>query len=112
MATYTHGNTFAFDQVVAVGTADYDLVVAPTSPKSLFVQGLTICITVANAATCVVTDESATVNLFAIPTNLAVGAYSADCGPLGIKLTAAEKLIWNASGAGIGATVSGFGYIA
>ena len=100
---------FSFSQIVAVGTADYTLVAAPGTGKTLVVQAMTIAMTVAAAATC--TIGSTNTALFAIPASLPVGTYGWDCGVIGKKLTLEEALLWDASAAGIGATISGFGYI-
>ena len=110
MPAYGFGSDkkFAFSQVVAVGTADYTLVADPGTTATLVVQSMTISITVANAATVAIGGAT---DLFAVPASLAVGTYGWDAGPLGVKMAESEALLWNASAAGVGATITGFGYI-
>ncbi len=105
------GKRFSFVKQIVVGDGDIDLVAAPGAGKSLVVERLHVVITTANAATCDIEDASGTVEVIKFVASQAVGNYIVDPGPLGLALTANEKLYWNSSAAGISATVSGYGRI-
>lgn len=101
---------WSFVTTVVVGTADYTLVAAPGAGRAIVVQKLCVNITTANAATFAIEDSTTGTDLFAGPASLAVGYYEVDAGPLGVAIGTNQALEWDASAAGIGATVSGYGY--
>jgi hypothetical protein len=96
---------------ITTGTGDTDLVAAPGSGYALVVQVLTVCITTAAAQAFDLEDASGTVEVFKAPASLAVGTYGVDFGHQGRVLTENEKLYYNAAAAGVGVTISGFGYV-
>lgn len=101
---------FAFSTPIATGTGTTSLVASPGAGRKLRVQALTLCITTAAAQAFDVEDSGGTVELFKAPASLAVGTYACDMGPLGVALTAATALNYTAT-AGVGLTISGFGYV-
>ncbi len=111
--SYRHGFTeeFSFAAQITTITGDTTLVAAPGAGRRLRVQALMVCITTAAGQAFDIEDSSGTVELFKAPSSLAVGSYPVDPGPLGIALTANEALVFNTAAAGVGATISGFGWI-
>lgn len=101
---------FAFSTPIGTGTGTTTLVAAPGANRKLRVQALTLCITTAAAQAFDVEDSGGTVEVFKGPASLSVGTYACDMGPLGVGLTANTALQYTA-GAGVGLTISGFGYI-
>lgn len=104
---------WSFVTNIATTDTDITLVAAPATGRTLVVQVLTVAITTSAAQAVNIEDASASgaVQVFRAPASLAVGTYGVDAGPLGVALTAATALEWDAVAAGVGATVSGFGYI-
>jgi hypothetical protein len=104
---------FSFVENIATGTGDTTLVSAPGAGRSLVVQVLTVTITTAAAQAFDIedSDASAPVELFKAPASLAAGTYAVDAGPLGKALTANTALEFDTAAAGVGLTISGFGYI-
>lgn len=98
-----------FRQIVATGTADYALIAGQTG-RTLMVQSLTINVTTSAAQAFDVESSDTGTALFSAPASLAVGVYSMDFGPLGFAIEAGEGIDWDAAAAGVGASVSGFGY--
>ena len=109
----TFQQQWSFVQIIDTGTGDTTLVVAPGDGKRLRVQVLTVCITTAAAQAFTIEDSSASgaVQLFAAPATLAAGTWSVECGPLGVPLSTNTALEFDTAAAGVGATISGFGYI-
>jgi hypothetical protein len=101
---------FEFVKPITTGTGTTTLVAAPGSGRRLVLQGLMVCVTTSAAQAFDVEDSSGTVEVFKAPASLAVGAYPVDPGPLGHPLTLNEALQYTAT-AGVGTTLSGFGYI-
>ena len=109
---YRHAFTeqFEFVQPITTATGTTTLVAAPGAGRRLRVQGLMICVTTAAAQAFDIEDDAGTVELFKAPASLTVGAYPVDPGPQGHPLTANKALQYTAT-AGVGLTVSGFGYV-
>lgn len=101
---------WSFCTPIATSAGDTDLVAAPTAGRKIVVQHLTVTITTAAAQAFDIEDNSGTVEIFKAPASLAVGSYYVNLGPLGVALTAAEKLYFNTAAAGVGVTISGWGY--
>lgn len=110
--SYRHGFTQQVEFVTQITTATgtTTLVAAPGAGRRLRIQGLMVCVTTAAAQAFDIEDTSGTVELFKGPASLAVGAYPVDPGPEGHPLTANEALKFVAT-AGVGLTISGFGFI-
>ena len=103
---------FSFVTQIGTGTGDTELVAAPGAGRKLAVQSLTVTITTAAAQAFDIEDDGSTpVEIFKAPASLAAGTYAVDAGPLGIALTANTALQFDTAAAGVGATISGFGYI-
>ena len=103
---------FSFATNIGTGTGDTDLVATPGASRRLVVQVLTVVITTAAAQAFNIEDDGGSaVVLFAAPASLAAGTYVVDAGPLGVALTANTALEYDAAAAGVGLTISGFGYI-
>jgi hypothetical protein len=111
--SYHHGYTqeFTFATPITTGTGDTTLVAAPGAGRRLRVQALTVCVTTAAAQAFDLEDTSGTVEVFKAPASLAVGTYAVDMGRQGVPLTTNEALVFNTAAAGVGATISGFGWI-
>lgn len=103
--------SFVINAQITTGTGDTDLVAAPGAGFALVVQVLTVCITTSAAQAFDIEDASGTVEVFKAPASLAVNTYGVDFGPIGKALTENEKLYFNTAAAGVGASISGFGYI-
>jgi len=114
MPAYGFGSEqkWGFATPIGTGVGDTELVAAPGADRTLVVQGLTIAITTAAAQAFDIEDDSATpVEIFKAPASLAVGTYGADMGVLGVALTENTALQFDTAAAGVGCTISGFGYI-
>jgi hypothetical protein len=109
---WRHGfaEEFSFCTPITTGTGNTTLVAAPGAGRTLRIQALTICVTTAAGQAFDIEDSATTIELFKAPASLAVGTYACDPGPLGKALTAATGLVYTAT-AGVGLTVSGFGWI-
>lgn len=107
---FTSAARWSFATPIGTGTGNTTLVAAPTSPRTLMVQSLTVVITTSAAQAFDIESSGGGVEIFKAPASLAAGTYPVDCGPLGVALTAGEALQYTAT-AGVGLTVSGFGYI-
>ena len=95
---------------ISTATGTTTLVAAPGAGRRLVVQALMVCVTTSAAQAFDIEDSSGTVELFKGPASLAVNAFPVDPGPLGHELTINEALQYTAT-AGVGCTLSGFGYI-
>ena len=112
MSVFYTAHKFSFVKQIATGTGDTELVAAPGAGKKLVIQSLMVTITTAAAQTFNIEDDGGSaVVLFAAPASLAVGTYGVDCGPLGVPVTANTALQYDCGAAGVGATISGWGYI-
>ena len=111
MPAYGFGSaqTFSFSTPIGVGTGTTALVAAPTGGRQLVVQACTVAITTSAGQAFDIEDGNGTVEVFKAPASLAAGTYVVDAGVLGIALTANTSLRYTAT-AGVGLTVSGFGY--
>lgn len=109
---WRHGYTknFEFVENITTATGNTTLVAAPGAGKRLRVQSLIVCVTTTAAQAFDIEDSSGTVELFKAPTSLAVGTFPVDPGPEGHGLTANEALVYTAT-AGVGLTISGWGWI-
>lgn len=106
------GWQFSFSVNIGTGTGDTELVAAPGADRTLVVQLCIITITTAAAQAFDIEDDAASpVELFKAPASLPAGTYAVDPGPVGIRLTANTALQFDTAAAGVGLTVSGFGYI-
>jgi hypothetical protein len=101
---------FEFVTCITTGVGTTTLQAAPGANRRIYLQALMVCVTTAAAQAFDIEDSSGTVEVFKAPASLAVGAYPVDPGPLGHPLTTNEALQFTAS-AGVGLTLSGFGYI-
>lgn len=112
MPAYGFGSAavFAFSTPIAVGTGTTTLVAAPGAGRNLVVQGLIVAVTTSAAQAFDIEDGDGTIEVFKAPSSLAAGVYAVDPGVLGVALTANTTLRYTAT-AGVGLTVSGFGYI-
>lgn len=103
---------FAFAKNIATTDGDTELVAAPGASRRLRVQGLVVTITTSAAQAFDIEDDGGSpVELFKAPASLAVGNYIVDGGGLGISLTTNTALQFDTASAGVGATISGYGYI-
>ena len=105
---FTHKFEFVKNITTAMGNTT--LVAAPGAGKRLVLQALMVCVTTSAAQAFDIEDSSGSIEVFKGPASLAVGAYPVDPGPVGHDLTNNEALQFTAT-AGVGATLSGFGYI-
>ena len=98
---------------IGTGTGDTTVVAAPGANRTLVLQGLTVTITTAAAQAFNIEDTGSSPQIyFAAPNSLAAGTYGVDMGVLGVKASAANLgLQFDTASAGVGLTVSGFGYI-
>ena len=108
---HSYSQEWTFATPIATGTGDTTLVAAPGADRRLRIQALTVCITTAAAQAFDIEDSSGTVELFKAPASLAVGTYAVDMGRQGVPLTENEALVFNTAAAGVGCTISGFGWI-
>jgi len=114
MSGYTHllQEQWAFVKPIATTDGDTSLVAAPGAGRRLRVQVLVVTITTAAAQAFDIEDDgSSPVEVFKAPASLAVGTYGVDAGPLGLALTANTALEFDTAAAGVGVTISGFGYV-
>mgnify|MGYP001593595327 CR=1 FL=1 len=103
---------WAFVTSITTATGDTTLVAAPGAGRRLRVQVLTVCITTSAAQAFNIEDDGASpVQVFVAPASLAAGVWSVDCGPLGVALTTNTALQFDTAAAGVGALISGFGYV-
>lgn len=86
------------------------LVPAPAAGQALMVQVLTVALTTSAAQAFDVESANGAVEVFKAPASLAVGTYGVDVGPVGVALPEAQALQYTAT-AGVGVTLSGFGYV-
>lgn len=110
--SYRHGFTeqWEFVQNISTATGNTTLKAAPGAGRRLRVQGLMVCVTTSAAQAFDIEDTSGTVEMFKAPASLAVGSFPVDPGPQGHPLTANEALVYTAT-AGVGLTISGFGFV-
>jgi hypothetical protein len=101
---------FSFSTPITTGTGTTTLVAAPGAGRRIRVQALTLTLTTVAAQAIDIEDTSGTVEILKIPASAPVGVYPSDPGPLGVALTANEALKYVAT-AGVGCTISGFGWI-
>lgn len=105
------GFQFSFAVNIATTDATITLQADPGDDRTLVVQSLTVTITTAAAQAFDIEGVAGTVELFKAPVSLAVGTWAFDFGPIGIRLASSEALQYVPAAAGVGATLSGFGYI-
>lgn len=97
---------------IATTDGQTELVAAPGAGFALVVQVLTVTITTSAAQDFDIEDDGASpVELFKAPASLAVGTYGVDAGPVGRRLTENTALEYHPAAAGVGLTLSGFGYV-
>lgn len=103
---------FSFIKNIATSDGDTTLVAAPGTGKTLRLQGMLVCITTAAAQAFDIEDSGGSpVEVFKAPASLAVGNYLVDAGGLGVALTTNTALEFDTASAGVGATISGYGWI-
>lgn len=101
---------FAFMTPIGTGAGNTTLVAAPGANRQLAVQSLTICITTSAAQAFDIESADGVTELFKAPASLAVGLYGGDAGRTGVRLPSNTALQYTAT-AGVGLTVSGFGWV-
>lgn len=115
MSTTTsfYGQQWTAKGIIAAADGDTDLVAAPGAGKKLWVQKLVVNVTVANAATFRIEDKGSSPTVFfSGTTNLAVGMYEMDFGPIGIAASEANVAIeFDCSAAGVAASISLYGRV-
>jgi hypothetical protein len=94
---------------IATGTGTTTLLASHGVGKQIVVQGLLVVITTTAAQAFDIEDSAGTVELFKAPASLGAGAYPVDAGVLGKFLTTNTGLVYTAT-AGVGLTISAFGY--
>ncbi len=104
---------FAFVKVIAAGTGDTDLLSAPATGETYWLQHLTVTITTLAAQTFNIEDKGGSPTVyFTAPASLAVGSYYVNMGPVGVAASAtATTLEYDCSAAGVALTVSGWGWV-
>lgn len=103
---------WSFVTPILTTDGDVTLVAAPGANRTLMVQVLTVAITTSAAQAFDIEDSGASpVEIFKAPASLAAGTYGVDAGPLGKALTVNTALEFDTAAAGVGATISGFGYV-
>ena len=104
---------FTFLQVIGTGDGDTDLLTAPATGETLWVQHITVTIVTAAAQAFRIEDKGASpVIFFSAPASLAAGSYYVKLGPVGFPAsTSAVTLEFDTAAAGVAAVISGWGYI-
>lgn len=105
---------FAFCKSIAATDGDTDLMTAPGTGKTLWLQYLTVNIVTAAAQAFRIEDKGASPQVyFSAPASLAVGNYIVNLGPIGVAASAsATTLEFDTAAAGVACIVSGWGYMA
>lgn len=100
---------FNINTIIATTDGTITLVAAPGAGRTIAIQRLVINITTAAAQTFTITGGS--VNVFSAPASLPQGVWlPVDCLTVGKPVTANSALQFVPAAAGVGATITGFGY--
>src|SRR3990167_6528794 len=102
---------FTFLKVIGTGDGDTDLLTAPATGETLWVQHITVTIVTAAAQPFIVADKGGSpVTFFSAPASLAAGSYYVKLGPVGFPVsTSAVTLEFDTAAAGGAAVISGWG---
>ncbi len=113
MGLEDYSKRFAFIKVITASDGDTDLLTAPPTGETFWVQQINVTIVTAAAQTFRIEDKGASpVVYFSAPASLAVGTYNIPLGPLGVAASAAATTLeYDCSAAGVAAVISGWGYI-